>query len=363
MKNKLSSRSRPGMLLLGVLSSAATMMTACGPARVQPGVYSFRLDNGALAWIGEPAGTPVWSPTQNAVAWGTEDGLFVRDLDDTDSRRLTTAPIAGIPSWSPNGMRLAYIDRDRTSLVVIAAGSAAEQFTQPLANRRAGSARFPMLSIGGPTWAPDGSRLAYVCWDGTGDEICVIGSDGTGWRQVTRLEPPRSDGGAGAPRSTQAASNTGPPAWSPRGELLALALYPERPGASTGVFLVDLDDGLGRRVSSLQPNSAISWSPDGGSILFSAFRRGRSDAFRVALAYFTQQRVTEGLPDGSRNPAVSPDGAFIAVESGGGIVVLGQQGPAQAFSVPGLRSSHPSWSSDGTAIAIVAAEDPIASYN
>jgi len=145
--------------------------------------------------------------------------------------------------------------------------------------------------------------------------------------------------------------------------LIAVAIYPERSGAPTGVFLVDPEEGMGRRVSSLQPNSVTTWSPDGGSILFSAFRRGRSDAFLVVVGASNQQRVTEGLPEGSRNPAFSPDGTRIAVESGGGVVVLGTQGPSQAFSVPGLRSSYPSWSPDGSAIAIAATSDPIASYN
>jgi Tol biopolymer transport system component len=160
-----------------------------------------------------------------------------------------------------------------------------------------------------------------------------------------------------------AASNAGPAAWSPSGDLLAVAVYPERPGAPTGVFLVDLEEGIGRRVSALQPNSAISWTADGGSIIFSAFRRGRSDAFRVALASFTHQRLTESLPEPSRNPAVSPDGSRIAVETGGEIVVLDQQGAQQAFGVSGLRSSFPSWNFDGTAIAVAATNDPIPSYN
>ena len=85
--------------------------------------------------------------------------------------------------------------------------------------------------------------------------------------------------------------------------------------------------------------------------------------FRVVFAANTQQRVTEALPEGSRNPVLSPDGSLIAVESGGGIVVLGQQEPAQAFSVAGLRSSYPSWSPDGATIVIAATSDPIASYN
>ena len=358
----LWSRSRPGAWLLLVVGTAAMTLTGCVPAGLQPGVFAIQIESGALAWIGEPAGIPIWSPTTNAVAWGNEDGLFFRALDEADSRRLSSAPVTGVPAWSPDGSRLAYIDRDRASLVVVFVGSGAEEFTQPL-GRRGASTQFPILSLGGPSWAPDGSRLAYVCWDGAGDEICLIRSDGSGRRQVTRLERPTLDAGGGVPQSVLAASNTGPPAWSPRGELLAVAVYPERPGAPTGVFLVDLEEGLGRRVSSLQPNSAISWSPDGESIFFSAFRRGRSDAFRVVLASGTQQRATEGLPEGSRDPALSPDGSRVAVESGGGIVVLGAQGGPQSFAVPGLRSSNPAWSADGTTIAAVAAHDLITSYN
>ena len=305
----------------------------------------------------------MWSPTDDTVAWGNEDGLYLRRPDDVGSRRLSASPIAGVPGWSPDGERLAYIDRDRASLVVVDVASGAEQFTQPLDHRRGTSARFSLLTLGGPSWAPDGSLIAYVCWDGAGDEICLIGPDGRDWRQLTRLERATVDGASVAPQSLLAASNAGPPSWSPEGDSLAVAAYPERPGAPTGVFLVDLEEGLGRRVTSLQPNSVISWSPDGGSIIFSAFRRGRSDVFRVVFANSTQQRVTEALPEPSRNPAVSPDGSRIAVESAGEIAVLDRQGPVQTFRVAGLRSSYPSWSADSAVIAIVAGDNPIANYN
>jgi Tol biopolymer transport system component len=349
--------------LLLFLSLAAGTMTACVSAGVRDGVFTISAADGALMWVGEPAGVPAWSPTGNLIAWGNEDGLYVAGPDEAGSRRITASPVAGVPGWSPDGKSLAYIDRDRASLVVVEVASGAEQLTQPLSRRLGQGARFSLLTLGGPTWSPDGSLIAYVCWDGAGDEICLIESDGTGWRQLTRLERATVDGQSAAPQSLPAASNTGPPAWSPEGDFIAVAAYPERPGAPTGVFLVYLDEGLGRRVSSLQPNSVINWTPDGSSIIFSAFRRGRSDAFRVVLANSTQQRVTEGLPEPSRNPAVSPNGSQIAVESGGQIAVIGQQGTLQTLSVPGLRSSYPSWNPDGNSIAIMASGDPIANYN
>ena len=363
MMKRSSSRVSSDILLLLVLCLAVSILSGCVAAGGQDGVFAVRVENGELSSVGEPAGVPVWSPVDGTIAWGNEDGLFLRALAEAERRQIAVAPVAGVPAWSPDGTEMAYIDRDRASLIVVDVASGHETFAQPLDRRRPQNSRFPLLTLGGPAWAPDGSRIAYVCWDGIGDEICLIRSDGTGWRQVTRIERPKSYGQNATQQSTLAASNTGPPAWSPDGNYLASAVYPERPGAPTGVFLVDIEEGLGRRISSLQPNSAISWSPDGRSIVFSAFRRGRSDAFRVVLAYSTQQRVTEELPEAARNPTFSPNGSYIAVESGGRIVILRPQGPSHTLDVPGLRSSYPSWSPDGTAIAVAATSDPITSYN
>jgi sugar lactone lactonase YvrE len=356
-------RSRTALWLFLVLVLAATTMAGCVSANVESGIFVVRAADGALERIGEPAGLPVWSPANDSLAWGSEDGLFVRALEESAARQLGVGPVAGVPAWSPDGSRLAYVDSARASLVVIDTQSGAELFTQALDRRPSNSARFSLLTFGGPAWAPDGSRLAYVCWDGAGDEICVIHSDGSGWRQVTRLKPRETGADSATERPSLAEANSGPPAWSPRGDFLAVPVYPEQPGAPTGVFLVNPEEGEARRVSSLQPNSVVSWSPDGSSILFSAFRRGRSDVFRVALATTTVATVTEGLPTGSRNPALSPDGSQIAVESSAGIVMFGKEGPPQTFRIPGLRSSYPAWSRDGISIAVSAGTDPIAVYN
>ena len=348
---------------LSVLGLAATTMAGCVSADVESGVFMISTADGAVEYIGESAGIPVWSPTGDALAWGNEDGVFVRVLDEPEARQLADGNVPGVPAWSPDGNRLAFVDSDAASLVVVSATSGSEQFTQPIDVSRSDGSRFPLITLGGPTWAPDGSRLAFVCWDGAGDEVCVVDADGRGLRQVTRLKLRGSAAGTPTRQSTMADSNAGPPAWSPLGNIVAVPIYPERPGAPTGVFLVNVDVGVARRVSSLQPNSAVSWFPNGGSLLFSAFRQERSDAIRVRLRTSTLHSLTAGLPQASRNPALSGDGSQIAVESGTGVVVLGAGRPAREFTVPGLRSTNPAWSPGGEAIAVAAITDPIVIYN
>src|SRR5918995_4556781 len=259
-----SLRRSPEKWLLLVISLAGFTMSGCVATGAQEGIFVVRTGDGALTWVGEPAGIPVWSPTGISVAWGNEDGLFLGTLDESGPRRLSAAAVAGVPAWSPSGQNLAFIDRDRASLVVVDVESAAETFSEPL-DRRGENDRFPLLTLGGPAWAPDGTRIAYVCWDGIGDEICLIRPDGTGWRQVTRLDRPGIPGESAMPQSTLAGSNAGPPVWSPDGDYLAAAVYPERPGAPTGVFLIDLADGMGRRGQLVQPNSQKFRSGSGGS--------------------------------------------------------------------------------------------------
>ncbi|HLL50770.1 MAG TPA: hypothetical protein VK356_08890 [Thermomicrobiales bacterium] len=327
------------------------------------------MPEGAPGWIGTPEGVPAWSPDGDTVAWGNEDGLFLATLDES-ARKLADAPVGGTPAWSPDGNAIAYIDRDLAQLVVIDVESGLIQFDEPIVRY---GARVPLrlpVMFGGPTWAPDGSRVAFVCSDDAGDEVCLVRSDGTGRRQLTYLEPIERLRGTPTAPNAPAASNAGPPVWSPDGSSLAVAAYPEQPGATKGVFVVDVEKGRARRVSDLLPNSVIGWFPNGRSIYFSAVQPDRSDmtldrsdVYHAYVRARAERNLTARLQSGARNPSLSPDGTRLAMESNGAVVVLSEQSQPQHLSVAGLQATHPAWSPDSSSIAFSGEPDPIAVFN
>jgi Tol biopolymer transport system component len=345
------------------------MLAGCGLAGVEPGIYVVDTSEGVPGWIGPPPGIPAWSPVGDSVAWGNEDGLYLATLGES-VRKLGGTPVGGRPAWSPDGKAIAFIDRDHGQLVVIDVESGLVQFEEPVARFGIRAPQRLPVMLGGPTWSPDGSRLAFVCFDGSGDEVCVIGANGTGRRQVTQLEPLEALRGTPTPLFTPAATNAGPAAWSPDGSYLAVASYPERPGSSTGVFVVDVKRGKARRVSDLLPNSVIGWFPNSRSIYFSAIEPDqidatldRSDVFHVYVRAAAERNLTGGFPTGAQNPALSPDGTRLAVESNGEVVVLSEQSVPEEYSVAGLSAAYPAWNADGSAIAFSAGPDPISVYD
>ena len=365
---RLASHGRPARLRRRWFLSAAAilLLLAQGCAAVDgatPGVYVASDSLGAPGWIGGPAGEPVWSPDGASLAWGSEDGLWTSSRTTPNPVVLAPFPIAGRPAWSPDGKTLAVIDGSRSALAVIDASAGDTVVSIPLRTQDARFAPPANPTLGGPAWSPDGARIAFVCWDGAGDEICVANADGTGQRQVTRIEP--TDGSI-VPREgvfAAALSNTGPPSWSPDGLQLAVAAYPERRGAAAGVFVVDLERGSARRISPLVPNSEIRWSGDGESLVFSASEKGRSDVRRAWLDGSPVENLTTALPNGARDPALASDGSRLAVSSSGTIVVLDDQDVVTVSASSGLWQRFPAWNPSGNDLAFVADANPIATYS
>lgn len=148
----------------------------------------------------------------------------------------------------------------------------------------------PIMS---PTWSPDGSRLAYVSFQGGRSGIYVHDL-----RSGERKRISSRDGINGAP------------AWSPNGDWIAMALSE---GNNLDIFLYQVKTS---RVKRLTKNPSIdtepTWAPDSQSIAFTSNRGGSPQIYLMTLGDKNIKRITfEG--DENARPRFSPDGEKLAV--------------------------------------------------
>jgi TolB protein len=198
------------------------------------------------------------------------------------------------PAWSPDGTRLAlvsYRDGNAEIYVMSAEGSGARRLTRH---------RGEDLS---PAWSPDGSRIAFASNRSGAYHIHTMRADGSGVRLLAPLRQSYS------------------PAWSPDGGSIVFSSSgrtPENPELysirADGTRLTRLTRTKGD-AETLGDDGFPSWSPDGGTIVFSSNRTGNGELWTM-LRDGSRQRRLAGLPRRDDwSPRFSQDGATIVFAS------------------------------------------------
>lgn len=343
-----------------VISRASTtwlllMVTGCGGEAARPGLYIAGPD-GAPRWIDDTTGAPAWSTSGKAIAWGDENGLKTWGVDSGRVDTLMATPVVGRPAWEPNGTALAFLDGQARVLQSINTSSRASTPLAVLYSGPDGVIRPPIVTRGGPAWAPDGTRIAFVCWDGQGDEICIVDADGNGRQQITSL------GGLTSGSGNIAGSSATSVAWSPDSVALVVAVQAEQRGATSGIFRVDLAKRSGQRLTNMTANSPVVWDSASDDLIFSARVEGHSDVYRLPATGGTPKATTTVLPDGARDPTVDAAGD-LAVVSRSKIAVLSTGSDGVTWhEQTGLMCAAPALSPDGRQLAFLALPQPIAGY-
>jgi Tol biopolymer transport system component len=214
---------------------------------------------------------PVWSPggrslvfERNLPYWGSDRmRLMTVPAAGGAARPLTSGPFDAMPSFSPNGRRVAFT-RIVDSVVTPTAGL----FTVDTAQHRVR----PLLADGAvdlsAAWSPDGRTIAFSRLAAADDglrqaTLYLADADGSNVRQL-------------GPVPLQGVS----PAWSPDGARLAFVSFDDRNDPpcpadscppSGELYVVDADGSSLRRLTrSTADDEHPSWSPDGRRIAFAS---------------------------------------------------------------------------------------------
>jgi TolB protein len=245
-----------------------------GPDDSSADVYVIDADGSGRELVVRDGNEPVWSPDGRRIAffrWSRDDSrdIYVHDLETGSERRLTDAGrIDDAPSWSPDGTRLVFSRRDagpqftpaqdRTSIYTIRVdGTGLTRLTHP----------GPRVWDQSPVWSPDGDLIAFdrLLVEGRdagigGQELYVIGSDGRGERLLTR--------GPG---------HACCPSWASDGTRIAFVGFAGGPGARVYIDVVNRDGTESRRLTRTGLDGDPAWSPDGAHIVFLSSRDDLSD--------------------------------------------------------------------------------------
>ncbi|UVJ37764.1 hypothetical protein [Arthrobacter sp. CJ23] len=234
--------------------------------------------------------TETLNGTAHSSLWAVSDG--------SEARPLTSGPADSGPQFVPDGSAVLFLR---------ASDGPAQVYLLPIGGGEARAlscaADFP-LGVAAARVSPEGLRLAItapVSRNATGsvvEEPIVIDrlgfkTDGLGWNAAVRLHLFVSEIASGHVRRLSDGDwNASEANWSPDGLLIAFTAAIE-PGSdldwTSGAYVLDVDAKmpLPRRIGqATSVSGALSWSPDGGSVIAvgnRAPRTGNAELLRLYL--------------------------------------------------------------------------------
>jgi hypothetical protein len=196
------------------------------------------------------------SPDGLRIAFDSDrDGtraVFVAMADGGDVRRISGPGYAAVPSWSPDGTRIAFVRAEPDAPRVWNLWTAAPDGSglRRLTRHRVGQAW-------GASWFPDGRRVAYSV------ETRLVVLDIVSGKTQTFNSP-----AAGRLVRT--------PAVSPDGGRIIFQVFRE------GAWLLDMPSGRMQRVLADPTAEEFTWAPDGRRVAFHSRRSGEWSVWVMA---------------------------------------------------------------------------------
>jgi Tol biopolymer transport system component len=308
-----------------------------------------RTVSGGLSWLPSSAGIVYASGRGNTVPYLPLLRLWEVGLEGGAARPITAADASyEHPDVHPSGLVLAARQRMRFDIWRFPVdGKPADNVRQAhQVTRQTGQVLTPTLS-------PDGSEIAFLADHGGFANLWVLSTSKEELRQITFERDPTAAVGA--------------PIWSPDGRAIAFVSSKGNRGNEFGVWVVNPDGGNLRNV--VRVGLGFAWSPDGKWIYYSETSGGALKKIPISggapaivrpgptrnvigvhdgtLYYMVERRLVDGRPEhevyaaapengrprlvgripASRvapwqivNPALSPDGQWLAIPLTDGFV-------------------------------------------
>jgi TolB protein len=203
-----------------------------------------------------PPGQPwlhAWSPDGSKLAasifptGGGERTIWVMNADGSNARQVAAAENVSVPSWSPDGMTIAYSASTdgRTEIHLVGADGSEHRIIQS----EEAEGTFAIFSA---KPSPDGTEILFDRGTDSGFDIFVMKVDGSDVRRLTTTGTDYD------------------PHWSPDGTKIA---FTRQQGATSDIFVMNADGGDVRRLTDggdKSTNLYPQWAPDGTKIAYVA---------------------------------------------------------------------------------------------
>lgn len=303
-----------------------------------------------------PAGHATHPGKNGSIAFRRNPGstLWVADQDGSNERQLAGIQNATYPSFSPDGTLIAYRSGDASSK-----GSIAVVEVEGEARRSVVPEEDSSQIFGGPTWSPDGTRLAFTYVDLEDYTARIRVVDSTSGATVATIQSPETvtlNDGVTYRGSLFA------PSWSPADDR-KLVVQHNRPFENDDgvgdveIATVTLDGALTNVTNDTRVDGAPDWSPDGTRIAYVSLtsNEGQEGVVRtIGSAGGASNQVTADAGN-YKDLAFSPDGTKLLLDDGGNLFTIGSEiTMGTPTFLPGAAGdrNEPTWGAGGRAIVL-----------